>query len=66
MRRRLSASPTTKSRRTKRSEAEHVPGDAATPSVPVVDGDEHEEELERHHSASRNELAIGVDANEQG
>lgn len=31
-----------------------VPGDAPAPFVPVVDGGEHEEELERHHSASRN------------
>jgi hypothetical protein len=33
-----------------------VPGYATAPFVPVVDGDEHEEELERHHSASWNGL----------
>jgi hypothetical protein len=37
-----------------------VPGDAPAPSVPVVDGREHEEELERHHSASRNGLVTDV------
>lgn len=31
-----------------------VPGDAPAPFVPVVDGREHEQELERHDSASRN------------
>jgi hypothetical protein len=31
-----------------------VPGDALAPFVPVVDGREHEQELERHDSASIN------------
>jgi len=33
-----------------------VPGDAPAPFVPVVDGREHEEELERHHSASSSRM----------
>ena len=37
-----------------------VPGDAPAPFVPVVNGDEHEEELDRHHSASWDRLVTDV------
>lgn len=43
----------------------YEPGDALAPFVPVVDGREHEQELERHDSASRNGYGSGAAGEEE-